>query len=945
MPVRIYQIAKKLGIPSKQVLQKAQQLGLKVESPANTIDKITAEDLENQIRKELGQTAPTEGEKQQAEQVGSAIEPEEPAAASPAPRTMEEPPAKATVSPPTTAMQPKTPSTPSMPPSQPPPQSENVPAVTPQPPPSQPAPSTPPQSAPATPPSQPPPISAATSVPSTTQPLSQPAEPPTTPPAQEVKPSSEAQPPSVSPAPSNGKKEEEPTMTAAKPVQAEPQTSSAQPVVEKPAPQAQPAKESPSKPPVEKEEKEEKAESQIVTKVGFIDVSKFVRPTPKREAERSRAKKRKEKKEKKAKAKAEKAKAKAEKKQAKGQAARPQPRPSTPPKKPSLPPMPPPETLTEGEVVMRPPIIVRDLAAALGKKPFQIIADLMEWGYFITVNQAIEDPEVARRLCAKYKKRFRLERRGDKTQSPVAVAARRPLITDEEDKPEDLKPRPPVVTIMGHVDHGKTTLLDAIRQSNIVATEAGQITQHIGAYTITIPHPEKKNQKAQITFIDTPGHEAFTAMWARGANVTDIVVLVVAADDGVMPQTEEAIQHAKAAGVPIIVAVNKIDHPNANPMMVRTQLQQLGLVPDEWGGDTIFVDISALKKQGIDTLLEMILLQAEMLDLKANPNRKAKGRVLESAIEKAGPTATFLVQTGTLRLGDAVVCGPYYGKVRALIDDWGNRVKEAGPSIAVKVLGLNGAPEPGAEFQVVENERTAREIAEERMEELEEKKAAAGVRRPRGVAELLRVVEEESRKVLRLVIKADTQGTAQAVADALRKIESEEVSLEIVSTGVGSISENDVLLASASDAVVIGFNVKVDSAAAQLAKQEGVQIKVYSIIYHLIDEVKQAMQALVEPEFREVVHGEALVRQIFHLSKVGTVAGCEVRTGKILRNSKARVIRDGQVLFDGNLASLRHLKEDVPEVRAGMECGIRLEGFSDFEEGDIIQSYTIEQTK
>lgn len=690
-------------------------------------------------------------------------------------------------------------------------------------------------------------------------------------------------------------------------------------------------------------EQHETSQEPRVQKVGFIDISKF-KSQQQKEPDRWAKKKEKHKQ----KGKPHKAKAlppKGTKPRPGSTPTQEQTRPRLSlPSKPTLPPMPPLETLTEGEVVMRPPIVVRDLAAALGKRPHQIIADLMEWGFFLTVNQVIEDPEVARRLCAKYKKRFRLERRGDKTQSAAALAAKKRLLMEEGDRPQDLKPRPPVVTIMGHVDHGKTTLLDAIRKSNIAATEAGQITQHIGAYTITIPHPERKKELARITFIDTPGHEAFSAMRARGANVTDIVVLVVAADDGVMPQTIEALQHAQAAGVPIIVAVNKIDAPGANPMKVRQQLQNYGLVPDEWGGNTFFVDISALKRQNIDKLLELILFQAELMELKANPNRRAKGNVIESSVERAGPTATLLVRTGTLRVGDPIVCGTYYGKVRALIDDWGNRVSEAGPGIAVKVIGLNGAPEPGLEFVVVPDEKTAREIAEQRAEQEEMRKAQAAVRRPQEFTELLRVIEEESKKVLRLVIKGDTQGTAEAIAESIKKIQSDQVRLDILTVGLGSVSENDVLLASASNAVIVGFNVKVDPEAATLAKQRGVQIKLYSIIYHLLDEVKQAMQALVEPEYKEVIQGEAEIKRVFQLSKAGTVAGCVVRNGQIIRNGKVRLIRNGQVLFDGNIASLKHLKDDVQEVRAGMECGIRLEGFTDFQEGDLLQCYTVERT-
>lgn len=591
-------------------------------------------------------------------------------------------------------------------------------------------------------------------------------------------------------------------------------------------------------------------------------------------------------------------------------------------------------------ITMKPPIVVRDLAYKLNQKPFKIIADLMEWGIFSSANQALEEA-VARQICAKYGYRFELEKRAKGEGHPRPVVKKVEL--DEEDRIQDLKPRPPVVTVMGHVDHGKTTLLDAIRKSNVAAKEVGGITQHIGAYTISVPHPDKKNQLAQITFIDTPGHAAFSAMRARGANVTDIVVLVVAANEGVMPQTLEALNHARAANVPIIVAVNKCDHPNANPLLVRTQLQEHGLVPDDWGGDTIFVDISALTKQGIDKLLEMILLQAEMMELRANPNRPAKGNVIESGIEPGGPVATVLVRKGTLRVGDFVLCDVFYGKVRALINDQGQRVKEAGPSMAVKMLGLNGVPEPGHEFVVVKDEETARKMAEERAEK---KKAEAAVRpKPKvTLEELLATIEASKTKTLKLVLRADTQGSVEAIVGALRQIQSDKVKLEIVHAGVGAITESDVLLASASQAVIVGFQTKVDATASKLAKQEGVQIKLYRIIYELIDEVRKAMAGLLEPVTREVVLGTAEVKQIFQLSKGPPVAGCVVTSGRVVRG-RVRVLRRDNVIFDGVIQSMRHYQDEVSEVKAGQECGIRVEGFADFQPGDVIQSYTIEKVE
>jgi translation initiation factor IF-2 len=493
---------------------------------------------------------------------------------------------------------------------------------------------------------------------------------------------------------------------------------------------------------------------------------------------------------------------------------------------------------------------------------------------------------------------------------------------------------------MGHVDHGKTTLLDVIRKSDVAAGEAGGITQHIGAYTISVPHPERKNELAQITFLDTPGHAAFSSMRARGANVTDIVVLVVAANDGVMPQTLEALSHAKAAKVPILVAVNKMDHPNANPMKVRQQLQDKGLVPDDWGGDTIFVDVSALTKQGVDKLLEMILLQAELLELKANPDRRAKGNVIESGVEPGGPTATVLVRKGTLRVSDIVLCGEFYGRVRALISEEGQRLKEAGPSVAVRVLGLNGVPDAGLEFSVVEDEKAARELAEQRANET---KAQDLENRSKVTLEnLFASLAAAQSKALKIVVKADTQGSVEAIVEALKKIESDKVSLEILHSDVGTINENDVALASASAAVILGFHARLDSTAAEKAKHEGVQIKLYAIIYELIDQVKEAMAGLLEPDVKESIVGSAEVRQVFELSKGVPVAGCMVANGRIVKG-KMRVRRRKDVIYEGIIQSLRRFQDEVNEVRAGMECGIRVEGYSEFQIGDTIECYTTEK--
>jgi translation initiation factor IF-2 len=589
-------------------------------------------------------------------------------------------------------------------------------------------------------------------------------------------------------------------------------------------------------------------------------------------------------------------------------------------------------------ITIKPPIVVRELADQLKQKPFKIIADLMESGVFANVNQAI-DEAVAQKICAKYGFRFEVEKR--ERGSGLVHAPAKTVELDIEDKLADLVPRAPVVTIMGHVDHGKTTLLDVIRKSNVAAGEAGGITQHIGAYTISFPHPERKKEIAQITFLDTPGHAAFSSMRARGANVTDIVVLVVAANDGVMPQTIEALNHARAAKVPVLVAVNKMDHPNANALKVRQQLQDKGLVPDDWGGDTIFAEVSALSKQGVDKLIEMILLQADLLELKANPNRRAKGNVIESGLEPGGPTATVLVRKGTLHLGDVMICGRYYGRVRALISEEGKRLKVAGPSVAVKVLGLNGVPEAGLEFSVVEDERAARDLAEQRAMEAK----ALGQEATRAKVTLENLFDQlasNTSKVLKVVVKADTQGSVEAIVEALKKIESDKVSLEVIHSAVGTITESDVALASASDAVILGFHTRIDSGVADKAKHEGVQIKLYAIIYELVDQVKEAMAGLLEPLLKDLTLGAAEVRKIFDLSKGAPVAGCMVVSGRIVKG-KVRVRRRKEIIYEGITQSLRRFQDEVNEVRAGMECGIRIEAFSDFQIGDNIECYAMEK--
>jgi translation initiation factor IF-2 len=588
-------------------------------------------------------------------------------------------------------------------------------------------------------------------------------------------------------------------------------------------------------------------------------------------------------------------------------------------------------------ISLKPPIVVRELADQLKRKPFQLIADLMELNVFANVNQSI-DEEIAKKICAKYGFRFEAEKR--ERGSGVIHAPVRKVELDVEDKLEDLKLRAPVVTIMGHVDHGKTTLLDVIRKSNVVAGEAGGITQHIGAYTISFPHPERKGEIQQITFLDTPGHAAFSSMRARGANVTDIVVLVVAANDGVMPQTLEALSHAQAAKAEIMVAVNKCDHPNANPTRVRQQLQEKGLVCEEWGGKTLFVDVSALTKQGVDKLLEAILLQAEIMELKANPNRRAKGNVIESGLEPGGPTATVLVRKGTLHLGDIVICGQYYGKVRALINEDNKRQKEAGPSVAVKLLGLNGVPEAGLEFSVVEDEKEARDLAEKRG--FEARALGQETRTKVTLENLFATMSSSTAKALKVVVKADTQGSVEAIVEALKKIESDKVLLEVIHSAVGTITESDVALASASDAVILGFHTRIDNGVSDAAKREGVQIKLYAIIYELIDQVKEAMAGLLDPILKDVVVGAAEVRKIFTFSKGLPVAGCMVMSGRIVRG-KVRVMRRKGLIYEGVTQSLKRFQDEVNEVRAGMECGIRIDGFGDLQVGDSIECYTVER--
>jgi translation initiation factor IF-2 len=582
---------------------------------------------------------------------------------------------------------------------------------------------------------------------------------------------------------------------------------------------------------------------------------------------------------------------------------------------------------------LKPPFTVKDLAAAMGIKPFQVISDLMEMNIFASINQTIE-ADVAAKVCTKHGLTFEREKR--KEGGGVHKVEDKPKPPPEPPKPkaDELRFRAPIVTFMGHVDHGKTTLMDAIRKTRVAAGEAGGITQHIGAYSV-----EHKGHR--ITFLDTPGHAAFTAMRARGANVTDVVVLVVAADDGIMPQTIEALNHAKAAKVKILVAITKIDAPGANVDKVKGQLQEKGLAAEDWGGETGICPVSAIKGQGIDELLERILLESEMLELKASSQQAPRGTVIEAQIEQGrGPTATIIVRMGTLKIGDAFICGHFDGKVKSLIDDQSKPLKSAGPSMPVRVLGFAGLPNAGDEFVVMESERAAKALAVERQAEQRMSKLAAPQRAT--LENLFASLAEGQKKKLAIILKGDVQGSLEALVTSLGQIESKKIDLEIVHSAVGPISESDILLATASNAVVVGFNVKVESSAANTAKRENVQIKLFSIIYELIDQVKEAMAGLLDPETREAVIGHAIVKKVFELSK-GLVAGCEVKDGRIARTARARVLRDRTPIYDGGLATLRRFQDDVKEVRSGLECGIKLGDFNDYEVGDVIECYTLEK--
>ena len=582
---------------------------------------------------------------------------------------------------------------------------------------------------------------------------------------------------------------------------------------------------------------------------------------------------------------------------------------------------------------IKPPILIKELATQMEVPAFKIIKDLMGMQIFANINQSVE-PEIASKLCDMYGLLFEREKRvsggGVHKEERIVVEPPKPV----EEKSEANKPRGPIITFMGHVDHGKTSLLDAIRRAKVASGEAGGITQRIGAYSIEWKgHP--------ITFIDTPGHAAFSAMRARGANVTDVVVLVVAADDGLMLQTLEALSHAQAAKVTIMVAINKCDLKTANIDRVKQQLQDKGLVPEDWGGDTVVCEVSAATGNGIDNLLEMMSLQAEVLELKANPDQPARASVIEAQVEAGrGPTAVVIVNNGTLRVGDAFICGNYWGKVKQLINEDGEAFKSAGPAIPAKVLGLSGLPSAGDELVVMENERSARQLSEERLGAHRQDKLAAPRRAT--LENLFANLEAEQKKVLQIVLKADMQGSLEAIIGMLADIPQEKIDLKIIHSAVGPITESDVLLAGASDAIIIGFGVKVENSSNNAARKEGVQIKLFSIIYELADQMREAMTGLLDPEVREAIIGHAEVKQIFDLSR-GMVAGSIVTDGRISRTARARVLRRRQAVYDGGLSTLRRFTEDVKEVRAGVECGIRLGDFSEYEVGDIIECYTLEK--
>ncbi len=580
------------------------------------------------------------------------------------------------------------------------------------------------------------------------------------------------------------------------------------------------------------------------------------------------------------------------------------------------------------EIQIADSITVKELAEKINKPASAVIMELMKSGVMATANQEI-DFETAEKLCESF---------DIIVEKAEEIDLLEEAFREEVDAEEDLVERPPVVVVMGHVDHGKTSLLDAIRHSHVTAKEAGGITQHIGAYTVSI-------DGKPITFLDTPGHEAFTAMRMRGAQVTDIAILVVAADDGVMPQTIEAINHAKAAGVEIIVAINKIDKPGANPDRVKQELVEYGLVAEDWGGDTICVPVSAVSKEGINNLLEMIILVAEMKELKANPNKRARGNIIEAQLDKGrGAVATVLVQSGTLNVGDPIVAGSSYGRIRAMMNDKGQKVKKAGPSMPVEILGLNEVPMAGDMFYVAENEKQARQVAESVIAKGREELLKDTPQKV-SLDDLFNQIQSGNVKELNIVIKADVQGSVEAVKQSLEKLSNDEVRIKTIHGGVGAVTESDVMLASASNAIIIGFNVRPETSAKNVAEDQKVDIRLYRVIYNAIEDITAAMKGMLDPVYEEKVLGHAEIRQLFKASGVGTIGGSYVTDGKFVRNAKVRIIRDGIVVYDGELATLRRFKDDVKEVNAGYECGLLFNKFNDIKEGDIVEAFVMEEIK
>lgn len=591
---------------------------------------------------------------------------------------------------------------------------------------------------------------------------------------------------------------------------------------------------------------------------------------------------------------------------------------------------------TGKEIHLKSPIVVKNLADAMGKKGNEIVTALMAMNILASINQKI-DADVATKISENFGFKLIVDRREKGEHgSEVEEETISPEEIEFKDDPKDFIDKPPVVTFLGHVDHGKTSLQDKIRKTNIVSGESGGITQHIGASTVNV-------HGKQITFVDTPGHEAFTAMRARGANVTDIAILVVAADDGFMPQTVEALNHARAAGVPIIVAINKMDLPGANPDEILRQMQQNELMSEDWGGDVGVCRVSAETGEGLDVLLDRILLEAEMQELKANPKRPAEAIVLEARIEQGlGPTANILIMNGTLRKGDSILCGEYLGKVRVMIDEHGKQINEAGPSLPVKLVGLPGAPEAGAKLITCINDKEIKKIASQRAD----KNRTSGLERKTvSLEDLFTTIDNEKKNRLPVIIKADVKGSVEAIVDSLKKFPSEKINIDAIHTGIGAITENDVLLAAASGAIMLGFHVRVNPGVNELAKKENVEIRLYSVIYELLEDIEEALTGRLAPDEREKELGWAKILEIFSTSKGPNVIGCMVESGSVKVGSKARVYRDDELIFNGSVNSLRRFKDDVKEVKAGLECGIRLDNFADFHEGDKVQIYEVEFKK